>query len=284
MIPKKKSIIRPAAQEDKQPLDYLIRSGKEVHKHLDWRSPLDRIEELPFLIMERDKRIIGALACPPDPPKIAWIQLFLTTGESSTKSVWNLLLEEALSILKSTSTDNIMVIPTLPWFTGLLLGSGFIEVSRVLSLNLNYQNIDIKSYPSKIKIRPMAINDLPELEVIDLKSFGLVWHNTRRSLKSALGQSLVATVAEISGKLIGYQISTISDRSIHLARLAVNPENQNSGVGTALLTDLISKIQESEGKILSVNTQYDNSLSLKLYQKFGFQRTKEHFPVFGLEL
>jgi ribosomal-protein-alanine N-acetyltransferase len=284
MIPYPKSTIRQATDNDVKKLDRIIRSRQRVHKHLDWRGPLNRISEPPFLIMQRENRIIGALSCPPDPPTTAWIQLFLSTGEDSTKVVWETLLNEAIIYHQGTSAKQIMAIPILPWFSHLILESGFEEVSKVIVMNLDIKNHSKKINCPEIEIRNMKKGDLKDLEVLDRESFNPIWHNTLKSLEEAFRRSYLASVALEENKIIGYQISTISSRSVHLARLAVSPDNQTRGIGSALLTNLIDQIRLNNREVLSVNTQQNNLYSRNLYKKFGFQETNEFFPVFGYKI
>jgi len=284
MIPQPKSSIRPATKKDIPTLSKLIKSGQLAHKHLDWRSPLDRINESPFLIMQKSGRLVASLACPPDPPKTAWIQLFLSTAGESSKSNWNSLLQEALKYLKDSSAKHLLAIPIYPWFSALLEGSGFREVSRVIVLNLNINDHKKQKYDPNMSIRDMQLSDISELEILDRKTFGPVWHNTEKSLMAAFNQAYKATVLEDEKSIIGYQISTLSQRSVHLARLAVLPKYQTKGIGSVILSDLIFHLKSEKKEILSVNTQNNNICSINLYKKFGFQETNEFFPVFSCHI
>ncbi len=69
-------IVEPAEFEDRHSLANLIHFGSYVHRHLDWRPPLDWLGQTPFLIARSEGEIVGALASPPDPPNVAWIRLF----------------------------------------------------------------------------------------------------------------------------------------------------------------------------------------------------------------
>jgi len=284
MLPKLKSSIRPAVPEDITRLQSLIKSEQMVHKHLDWRSPLDRIDESPFLIMQRSGRIIGALSCPPDPPKTAWIQLFLAVAGEYSKSIWNELIQSAILDLENSTAKHLLAIPISPWFSNLLANNGFKEVSRVIVLNLDTRKIDIAHPKSNYKIRDMQISDIQEIEILDRDSFGPVWHNTKRSLEAAFSQAYKATVVLEKETIIGYQISTISSRGIHLARLAILPAYQSKGIASIILIDLINFLNANNKNILSVNTQQNNVCSKSLYKKIGFQPTNEYFQVFGIKI
>ena len=84
--------------------------------------------------------------------------------------------------------------------------------------------------------------------------------------------------------MIGYQLSTGTPIGAHLARLAVRPELQGRGLGAALVSDLIERIQNNGGTRVTVNTQADNMSSLALYHKLGFRRTGEQYPVYTFQV
>ena len=59
--------IRPASPSDQQKIADLIFFESHVHRHLDWRTPLDWLGFSPYWVFEEGRQISGALACPPDP-------------------------------------------------------------------------------------------------------------------------------------------------------------------------------------------------------------------------
>lgn len=126
--------------------------------------------------------------------------------------------------------------------------------------------------------------DLAEVEKTDAASFDPLWHNPMDTLRRALSQALYATVAENQDGIIGYQLSTGSGQRAHLARLAVHPKVQGKGAGRALLHDLFTYLTYNGIPRLSVNTQSDNQVSLSLYQRMGFVRTGEQYPVYTYDV
>jgi ribosomal-protein-alanine N-acetyltransferase len=126
--------------------------------------------------------------------------------------------------------------------------------------------------------------DLGAVTVVDTASFGPIWRNSQELLGLAYKQALVATVAEIEDRIVGYQISTPSPIGLHLARLAVHPDFQGQGIGYALVRNLIAYCKPPRNCQISVNTQHNNTTSLALYNKAGFSRTGEKFPVYRYDL
>ena len=271
---------RPVEEGDKQRLANLIHFETRVHRHLDWRTPLDWIGYQPFFLIERGTQIQAALACPPDPPSIAWIHLFAVASESDPLRAWNSLWPAALDVLYQAGCRTIVAISLQDWFRRLLLGSGFSLVNQVIMLEWDRPAIPTRIDLPAVKIRALEVPDLPILEALDRAAFGPIWHNSSDSLEFAFRQSAIATVAEVDGEIVAYQISTTTQMGGHLARLATRPDFQQLGIGTALLQDLIREFVRRGALRITVNTQQDNKSSISLYEKAGFVRTGESYPVY----
>jgi ribosomal protein S18 acetylase RimI-like enzyme len=177
----------------------------------------------------------------------------------------------------------VAAIAIQPWFQNLLTGSGFENRQQIVLLEWRYQPTAARETPG-IRIRKMTEVDLPEVEKTDAASFDPLWQNPLETLRRAYAQALYATVAENENGIIGYQISTGSGQRAHLARLAVHPVVQGKGAGRALLNDLFVFLMYMGISRLSVNTQSDNQASLSLYQRMGFMRTGEQYPVYTFDI
>jgi ribosomal protein S18 acetylase RimI-like enzyme len=70
----------------------------------------------------------------------------------------------------------------------------------------------------------------------------------------------------------------------HLARLAVEPQQQGQGIGQALLQDLLAQFVRRGARAVTVNTQKNNQASLTLYQRMGFMATREEYPIYQIDL
>jgi len=134
--------------------------------------------------------------------------------------------------------------------------------------------------PGMITIRPMLVEDLPEVVKVDHSSFSLGWRNSAESLELAYQQTSIATIAEFEGEIVGYQYSTTGTMGGHLARLAVKPSHQGNGIGYALLHDLLKQFNRWDVKNVTVNTQQKNQISLALYEKAGFKPTGESYRIY----
>jgi ribosomal protein S18 acetylase RimI-like enzyme len=281
MFINRKITFRNASPSDQHKLANLIHFELHVHRHLDWRPPLDWLGHEPFLVAEENGIPLAALACPPDPPSVAWIRLFAVNSRISQQAAWDLLWPEAQNqLLLQPQPINVAAIPLHTWFEDLLAANGFDEINRVIMMAWHPQDTVSDDRSDAFNIRPMNLDDLAAVESIDASAFGSVWQNSLGSLEIAFRQAAVATVVEEEGALIAYQISTTTPMGGHLARLAVRPEHQGIGIGEALVRDMLSQFYRRGAQTVSVNTQKDNRASISLYQKAGFSLTGEEYPLY----
>jgi ribosomal protein S18 acetylase RimI-like enzyme len=281
MVAQISSSIRTVREEDRQKLANLIHFEALVHRHLDWRPPLDWIGSEPYLVADKDRDLIAALACPPDPPGIAWIRLFAVSSDINAKEAWSALWSLARARLASSDEGiRVAAIPLQEWFAKLLRASGFIPTTEVIMLLWKGNALPPERKAQDITIRPMNLDDLEHVEALDHLAFKPLWRNSRQALELAYRQAAVATVAEMDQKIIAYEISTANHLGGHLARLAVHPDYQSIGIGYAVLRDMLAQFERRGAKHISVNTQSDNETSLALYRKAGFQQTGEKFSVY----
>lgn len=272
--------VRRAVAEDHSQIANLVFFEANTHRHLDWRSALEWLGSRNYWVLEEYGQIIAALACPEDPQDVAWIRLFSFHQNLSGREAWSFLWEAACEeLLAENPQAQITAIVTKQWFQNILLSSGFKLKQNIVILQLNVKET-VRLEPRRVvQLRPMLGTDMAEVTKLDMAAFGRFWHNTFESLQRAYSQALYACVAEDDLGLVGYQISTGNPFGAHLARLGVRPEAQGRGIGRALVDDLTQYLSVNQIGRLSVNTQSDNDASLSLYQKVGFARTGEYFPV-----
>jgi len=275
---------RPAVEADRPNLNHLLHFELHVHRHLDWRSPLDWVGREPFLVAEVDGSIEAVLASSVELPEVVWIQVFAVSRQVLPRDAWAFLWPEIRRQLIALGIHRVAVIPLDNWFTELLDGSGFAYSHDVLFLQWDYRNNLPPLNLGSVKLRTMVPEDLPAVFRIDSASFRPIWQNSREALATAYEQAAIATVADWAGELVGYQISTISHMGGHLARLAVLPEHQGKKIGSTLVHDLLQRFIKRGIFRVTVNTQCDNTASLNLYDRIGFRKTGESYRVLEAEL
>jgi ribosomal-protein-alanine N-acetyltransferase len=276
-------MVRSADLNDHQQLSNLIFFETRLHRHLDWRSPLEWLGNPYYWALEEGRQITAALACPPEVDGIAWVRLFVYTGHWSPENAWDLLWGTAKEEIMRTGGATVAAIAMQPWFQKILDESKFENHQQIVMLEWRSQ-IWPSSSAEGVQIRTLTEADIPAVTRVDNAAFEPLWHNSFETLQRAFSQALIATVAESREGIIGYQLTTGHGQRAHLARLAVHPSMQGRGIGRVLLSDLFAYLMRTGTTRLSVNTQSDNKVSLKLYKNMGFTRTGEEYPVYTFEV
>jgi ribosomal-protein-alanine N-acetyltransferase len=277
------TLVRLADAADHQQLSNLVFFETRLHRHLDWRSPLDWLGNPFYWALDEGKRISAALACPIETEGIAWIRLFAYRDGWSAENAWTVLWSVAKEEIAHAGGATVAAIAMQPWFQTVLAASGFENRQGIVMLEWKYQPW-VKRESNGVRIRTMMEADLFAIENVDAASFNRLWHNSFATLQRAFTQSLIATVAEDENGVVAYQLTTGSAQRAHLARLAVRQGAQGRGVGKLLLSDLFARMSALGIVRLSVNTQSDNLSSLRLYQSMGFVLTGEQYPVFTFDV
>jgi len=272
--------VRPAVPQDQHQIANLMFFESHVHRHLDWRAPLEWLG-LPFYwVAEDEGRVLAAFACPQDPDGVAWVRLFAHAKQLPLDDAWTVLWNAARKDIEQQGGATVALIAMHQWLRDLLIRNGFSHTQDIVMLE--WKGLEVPEQPviDGVMIRTMHASDLPAVAELDEAAFMSLWQNPLNALEKALPQATSATVMEDAQGLVGYQISTANPFGAHLARLAVRPDAQRRGLGSLIVADLIRRLKKKNVARLTVNTQSDNHASLALYEKMGFVVTGEKFPVY----
>ena len=278
-----KPITRAAKPADFRGIQALLDYENRVHRHLDWRTPMDWLGTQPFTVLEVDNVIQAAFACPDDPPGVSWIRLFAALPHVDLRESWQHLLAATCQTI-TAPIQQIYSVAVKSWFTMLLLESNFKLHQTIVVLHRNIPFSCPDDDKKGIQIRRMKPDDLEEVTKVDQSSFEKLWQNSLQGTKFAFNESSYATVVLAADQIVGYQISSNTQINAHLARIAVLPEMQGRGIATSLTRNLLHHYSRRGIGYITVNTQNDNEASLKLYEKMGFERSGDRFPVLQLDI
>lgn len=78
---------------------------------------------------------------------------------------------------------------------------------------------------------------------------------------------------------IGYMVTGRSGSTGFIQRLAVSPEHEGLGVGSALLSDGLGWLVRHRVETILVNTHLDNNRALALYGRWGFRHLDQCLEV-----
>ena len=274
--------VRRAEKADEGNLRWLLQRKSFVYRHLGWHPPLYWLGKQPFFLLEENWRgLLSALAFPRDEDGIVWVRFFAVAPGYSLSAAWNKLWKAGLEWhLEYSPESPITSLGIQPEMEKLLLTAGFQEINQVVTLFWDVTTARWPEVDRDLDLHKMTREDLDRCYHIDRAAFKPIWRNTVSQFEVAFNQAFYASVIKIDGVVRAYQISTTNPQGGHLARLAVDPQFQNQGLGSRLLADVLDRYFEAGVLDVSVNTQADNPLSQELYHKFGFVELPEIYPVY----
>lgn len=142
---------------------------------------------------------------------------------------------------------------------------------------------------SKIVIRDAGDKDVPFFEELYFKTrrdefAALGWDENQlamflpmqfnfqtQSYKMQFPDALISVI-EYGGKAVGRLITT---EEIRLVDIAVLPESRNHGIGSFVLNRLLNEAK-GKGKFVDLQVLKTNVSAIRLYERFGFEKTGEN--------
>jgi ribosomal protein S18 acetylase RimI-like enzyme len=117
--------------------------------------------------------------------------------------------------------------------------------------------------------------DRAALLIVDRAAFPPFWRLDEAGLDDALAATpssrlRIADHADASPGLAGYAVTGRAGPRGYLQRLAVDPDLQRRGIGSALVRDALGWLRRWGARDVFVNTQVDNDTALALYLHLGF--------------
>ena len=277
------TVLRTAEEKDWRQIVGLMNGSRRLHSHLDWQNPKTWLGSTSFLSAWVRGQLAGLLAIPPEVSGVAWLRLAAVEEGLDGRWIMNELWREGRSILIQQGVMRVATLSTSIWLEATLADWGFAASDLVVVMIRERGTVPpcVTGGPS---IRAAHLKDLSMMTRIDNAAFTVPWSQSTETLRCALGQVGYATVAEVDGQVVGFQISTGGERNAHMARLAVHPMSQKRGIGRALVCDMIRHFESKSTLTISLNTQEDNHTSLNLYRSLGFEQSGDSHMLWQLWL
>jgi len=261
----------------------LINKAERVHSHLEWQNPKSWLGTPSFLSAWSQGRLAGMLAMPPEVSGVAWLRLAVVEDGLDARWMMDAMWPEGRDTLMKLGVTRVAALSSGSWLEPTLADWGFAASGLVVVLIREHGTTPpcVENAPV---VRAVHLEDLSSIMRIDNAAFTAPWTYSSEMLRLALRRVDYATVAEVDGHVVGYQISTHGERNAHMARLAVHPVSQKRGIGRALVADMIRHFENSSIRTISVNTQEDNDASLNIYRSLGFEYSEDSHMVWQLWL
>ncbi len=133
-----------------------------------------------------------------------------------------------------------------------------------------------------VALRPMVATDVPAVAAIEASVQEFPW--TSGNFADGLKAGYSGWVAHRHGNVIGFSMTLFGPDLAHLLVLAVSPEAQREGVGSALIRHCEKEARARSLPALLLEVRPSNAQALSFYRRHGFQQIavrKEYYPATG---
>jgi ribosomal protein S18 acetylase RimI-like enzyme len=277
--------VRTATRDDVGRITALLRHAAWSHFHADWRLPGDWIGSPGFVVAEPagGGSLAGCLCAAADPLPAAWIRLAALRDAGGQFSLLGEMMEAVAAAASEEGIQELALLGSDDKIDRWLAALGFRIINEVITYVKDDLQVTAPAGPSggAAAVRDVRLDDLPRLVEIEEAAFEPIWRHSLDGLALGWQHSVSFHVAELAGRVVGFQYSARSDRprAAHLVRLTVDPEVQRQGVGSALLAAALASYRDQGYNYVSLNTQADNLASRRLYERFGFSLAGYPMPV-----
>jgi ribosomal-protein-alanine N-acetyltransferase len=122
---------------------------------------------------------------------------------------------------------------------------------------------------TSLSIRRLTYADLPQVIAIERRAFPTPWSLAMFVLELSK-PSGICLAAEDEHGMAGYLICSRYDTIWHIMNVAVAPERRRQGIATALLGELLGRVQEPDPRF-TLEVRTSNTGAMALYERHGFR-------------
>jgi len=134
-------------------------------------------------------------------------------------------------------------------------------------MNLQACNlVDLKS-----NIRPMRIDDLPQVQAVDEISFSNPWPKNAYRFELLENQNGYCWVAEMNDRIVGMIVCWLIIDEMHIATIAVHPDHRQRGIGRQLVVAALKALIPQGALSATLEVRAGNIVAQNLYRYFGFE-------------
>jgi [ribosomal protein S18]-alanine N-acetyltransferase len=124
------------------------------------------------------------------------------------------------------------------------------------------------------QIVPFRLRHLPRVLRIERASFGKEAWPRRYFLDLYRDCGDFFVVGKIGGRIAGYAVACLVERSGEIASLAVHPDYRRRGVADALMRHALRELGAAGARRVELMVRTTNTCGAQLYRSLGFRRVR----------
>lgn len=124
-----------------------------------------------------------------------------------------------------------------------------------------------------VSLRDMTEADIPAVELLERRLFPVdAWPLQMFFDELAQPETRRYVVAEVAGEIVAYAGLMCIEPIADVQTIAVVPEFEGKGIGSAVLTELIEEARRRHAADVLLEVRADNPRAQQLYLRFGFEQ------------
>jgi len=279
-------IVRPARTADVERIMQLRDHARRVVMHFGYEDLMQMVRRGNCLVAYTGPLLWGFACTSSYQKNLSMLRgLGLINGWRIDDGLMYLLrpLEE---LLLERDTRFIMHLAVDMWLSAPLMRQGFVPHDYIIHFEraapLRPMTPDFIT-PDVI-LRALGPHEITALTLLDHQSFDWPWQFSSGELVKWLMTADRLVVLEREEQLVGYSCVQVHGENAQIVRLAVAPQWQGHGYGRYLLADALDFAAGKGVMHITLNTQWHNVTSQRLYKGFGFRAIGRRIPVLIREL
>lgn len=237
----------------------------------------------PFVVVECDGSVAGAVLAWPDESPVAWVRMAAVSEAMGIDEWLGAALPLVIAGLRCCGTTALAWMDYGGWAGPLLRRRGFKPLTDVMTM-AKFDRQTPHANSTHACLRPASDADIPAVVAVDRAAFTPHWWHSEDTVRRRAVAATHFAVAELAGKVVGYAEGELRLPMAHLNRIAVHPAHHGLGIGAALLRDALRAFWRQGAENVTLNTQSDNQDSRRLYHRFGFGMTGDYATVWELQM
>ncbi len=121
-----------------------------------------------------------------------------------------------------------------------------------------------------VKVSWMLQRDMPEVLAIERQNFEFPWSEDD-FIRTLRWRNCLGLTAEHEDKIAGFTIYELCKDRIHILNIAVRPSYQRQGVGSQIISKLISKLSAQRRPLIVSEVRETNLAAQLFFRKCGFR-------------
>ena len=277
--------IRLLTPDDMRAIERLLNTSEYVYQRFTLEELPEQLKHYPAIGAFHGNSLYGFLLSQILSTPCAWIGGFGVSWTESTHylDILYRLLEQLAAQLTLRGTRTLHYSGNdaeHDWLRAKLLARGFVPYRQLYA----YDKFDF-TIPTQgnqqVKIRPVNLpktplsGDMPALLAIENACFEDLWRYDSTAFTTIAVTHPYFVIAELNGRVVGYQFNALDADSGYLVRIAVHPSINGQGVGARLMAEAIRFFAQAKVARIMLNTQDNNTHAHRLYEWFGFYRIQQ---------